>query len=103
MPNTCIFFSATSLVTYAGERFDFILEANQEIDNYWIRFRGLMDCDERFTKARQVAVLHYDGAMEKEPEGDPTWEESHQEGLVSTSVYYNNKFDVIISLKISNF
>lgn len=49
-----------------------------------------MDCDERFTKARQVAVLHYDGAMEKEPEGDPTWEESHQEGLVSTLIHYEN-------------
>lgn len=39
--------SATSLVTYAGERYDFVIEANNEIDNYWIRFRGLMDCDER--------------------------------------------------------
>ncbi|XP_047510342.1 laccase-like [Pieris napi] len=73
--------TATSLVTYAGERFDFVLETNNEIDNYWIRFRGLMDCDERFTKAKQVAVLHYEGAMEVEPSGDPTWEELHNEGL----------------------
>ncbi|XP_063393914.1 uncharacterized protein LOC134679036 [Cydia fagiglandana] len=73
--------TATSLVTYAGERYDFILEANNEIDNYWIRFRGLMDCDEVFTKAKQVAVLHYEGAMESEPPGDPTWEELHNEGL----------------------
>ncbi|XP_013191002.1 uncharacterized protein LOC106135292 [Amyelois transitella] len=73
--------TATSLVTYAGERYDFILDANNEIDNYWIRFRGLMDCDERFTKAKQVAVLHYEGAMEREPDGDPTWEELHNEGL----------------------
>ncbi|KAL4713687.1 hypothetical protein ACJJTC_004218 [Scirpophaga incertulas] len=73
--------SATSLVTYAGERYDFILEANNEIENYWIRFRGLMDCDERFTKAKQVGVLHYEGAMENEPPGDPTWEELHNEGM----------------------
>ncbi|CAK1547706.1 unnamed protein product [Leptosia nina] len=73
--------TATSLVTYAGERYDFVLETNNEIDNYWIRFRGLMDCDERFTKAKQVAVLHYEGAMEVEPSGDPTWEELHNEGL----------------------
>lgn len=44
--------SATSLVTYAGERYDFLLKADSEIDNYWIRFRGLMDCDERY-------YLHY--------------------------------------------
>ncbi|XP_068624063.1 uncharacterized protein [Battus philenor] len=73
--------TATSLVTYAGERYDFILDANKEINNYWIRFRGLMDCDERFTKAKQVAVLHYEGANDGEPSGDPTWEELHNEGL----------------------
>lgn len=45
---TCMFLfvAATSLVTYAGERYDFILEANNQIDNYWIKYRGLMDCDE---------------------------------------------------------
>lgn len=36
----------------------------------------------RFTKAKQVAVLHYEGAPDVEPEGDPTWEELHNEGLV---------------------
>uniref|UniRef100_A0A1A9W9Z6 Uncharacterized protein n=1 Tax=Glossina brevipalpis TaxID=37001 RepID=A0A1A9W9Z6_9MUSC len=56
-----------SIVTYAGERFDFIVNANQIIDNYWIRFKGLMDCDERFTSAFQVAILRYDGAPPKEP------------------------------------
>lgn len=55
------FFSADSLVTYAGERFDFILSADQPKNLYWIRFRGLMDCDERFTKAHQVALLEYKG------------------------------------------
>ena len=29
--------------------------------SYWIKFRGLMDCDDRFTSAFQVAVLNYDG------------------------------------------
>ncbi|XP_030755871.1 laccase-2-like [Sitophilus oryzae] len=52
---------AESLVTYAGERFDFGINADQEKKLYWIRFRGLMDCDERFTKAHQVAVLEYEG------------------------------------------
>ncbi|CAL7934818.1 unnamed protein product [Xylocopa violacea] len=60
---------AESLVSYAGERFDFVVETNQNPDNYWIRFRGLMDCDERFTKAYQVAVLRYEGATEEDPDG----------------------------------
>ncbi|XP_046614059.1 laccase-1-like [Neodiprion virginianus] len=71
---------AESLVTYAGERFDFILQANQKQDNYWIRFRGLMDCDERFTRANQVAILRYMGAPEVEPTATVSYERN-----VSTS------------------
>ncbi|XP_075220852.1 uncharacterized protein LOC142324090 isoform X2 [Lycorma delicatula] len=56
-----------ALVTYAGERWDFIVKASGEIKNYWIRFKGLMDCDERFTKAHQVAILRYVGAPKEEP------------------------------------
>ncbi|GBP81803.1 Laccase-11 [Eumeta japonica] len=89
---------STSLVTYAGERYDFILEANNEIDNYWIRFRGLMDCDERFTKARQVGVLHYEGALENEPMGDLTWEESHNEGLQLNALNKGEEEDETVSV-----
>lgn len=67
----------SSLVTYAGERFDFVVMANQPVANYWIRYRGLMDCDERFTKAYQVAVLRYAGAVEEHPsEIHPIWDET---------------------------
>ncbi|XP_026666521.1 laccase-1-like isoform X2 [Ceratina calcarata] len=65
---------ADSLVSYAGERFDFVIETNGTVDNYWMRFRGLMDCDERFTKAYQVAVLRYEGAVERDPNGTVTYE-----------------------------
>ncbi|XP_018402155.1 PREDICTED: laccase-4-like [Cyphomyrmex costatus] len=58
---------AESLVSYAGERFDFIINMDQPVDNYWMRFRGLMDCDERFLSAYQVAKLQYEGAPDKEP------------------------------------
>ncbi|XP_075156466.1 multicopper oxidase 1 [Haematobia irritans] len=57
-----------SIITYAGERFDFILNANQPVGNYWIRLKGLMDCDERFTSAFQVGILHYDNANSEEPQ-----------------------------------
>lgn len=56
-----------SFVTYAGERFDFVVTADQAIDNYWIRVRGLLDCDERYWKAHQGAILRYSGALDKEP------------------------------------
>ncbi|XP_065091239.1 uncharacterized protein LOC135712206 [Ochlerotatus camptorhynchus] len=63
-----------SFVSYAGERFDFILRANQPVGNYLMRFRGLMDCDERFTSAYQVAVLRYRGAPEVEYDAWPSYD-----------------------------
>lgn len=56
-----------SLVSYAGERFDFVVTANQVPGNYWIRIKGLMDCDERFLKAHQGAILRYNGAPNEDP------------------------------------
>lgn len=48
----------SSFVSYAGERFDFIVNANQEPGSYWIRVRGLLDCDERFASAYQVCIFY---------------------------------------------
>lgn len=71
-----------SFVTYSGERFDVIVNANQDIDNYWIRFRGMISCARN--KAHQVAVLHYEGAnMDEYPAGVPSYETSKREGVVS--------------------
>lgn len=42
-----------------------------------------MDCDARFTKAHQVAVLHYDRALDEEPDLEIGWELAAKEGLVS--------------------
>lgn len=78
-----IFFLADSVVTYAGERFDFVLNADQPVGLYWMRFRGLMDCDERFKSAHQAAVLQYKGASDTDyPEGDLDYEQARKEGLV---------------------
>lgn len=68
----------TFLVTYAGERWDFIVNANQQVGNYFIRARGLMDCDERFTSSFQMAVLHYQGASDEDPSGKPSYEISRK-------------------------
>ncbi|XP_017770706.1 PREDICTED: laccase-2-like isoform X2 [Nicrophorus vespilloides] len=77
-----------SLVSYAGERFDFVLNANMEKGLYWIRFRGLMDCDDRFTSTHQVAVLQYEGASKTDfPDGPiPNYQDSHNDGLQLNSL-----------------
>ena len=44
-----------------GERIDFVLNANQSIDNYWIRIKGMADCEE--TSIFQTAVLSYTNSV----------------------------------------
>uniref|UniRef100_A0A1Y1K8C1 Laccase n=2 Tax=Photinus pyralis TaxID=7054 RepID=A0A1Y1K8C1_PHOPY len=73
---------AESIVTYAGERFDFIINADQPVDLYWIRFKGLMDCDERFRSAHQAAVLQYKGSSKSSyPQALLSYAKAHKEGM----------------------
>ncbi|KAK4310942.1 hypothetical protein Pmani_017529 [Petrolisthes manimaculis] len=51
-----------SLTIFGGERWDFVVSANQSIGSYWMRFQGLLDCDDRFKSAHQVVVMRYEGA-----------------------------------------
>ncbi len=46
-----------------GERYDFILDANQPVGNYWLRAWSSA-C------APAVAIIRYEGAPEEDPEGD---------------------------------
>ncbi|XP_065347467.1 uncharacterized protein LOC135944434 isoform X1 [Cloeon dipterum] len=86
-----------SVVSYAGERFDFVLSANQSIGRYWIRIKGLMDCDERFRSAFQAAILTYEGAnMSKEPEPFVSYKNAHREGKQLNSLNLDS-FDEDIS------
>ena len=58
-----------SLVLGAGERVDFVLHANQSsstASNYWIKLRGLGDCED--DSIYQTAVLHYDDDDDALPE-----------------------------------
>ncbi|XP_060581710.1 uncharacterized protein LOC132738260 [Ruditapes philippinarum] len=68
-----------SFIIFAGERFDFVLNASQPVGNYWIRVRGLGVCG--FSKVKQVAILRYAGAPDEEPTGSTTWEDADRPGL----------------------
>ncbi|XP_069684675.1 uncharacterized protein [Periplaneta americana] len=71
-----------SIMINGGERYDFVLEANQAVGNYWVRFRGLDSCDSKNTKVHQLAVLHYDTADENLPAGTPTFEDAIADGVL---------------------
>lgn len=48
-----------SITSYPGETYDFILNANQDEDVYWMKFKGEIDCVKDDEQICQVAVLDY--------------------------------------------
>ena len=56
---------------YVGQRYSFILEANQPVDNYWIRALP-QGYPSNFTNGLNSGILRYVGAPETEPENKTT-------------------------------
>lgn len=61
---------------WAGERVDFVLNANQSAKNYWIKVRGFHQCaPSNSTKGIfQGAILHYDSVDLQYPAGPLSYE-----------------------------
>lgn len=49
--------TVNTLYSLAGERYDFVVQANQQPGNYWIRVKPIGFCDGQV--AEQFAVLSY--------------------------------------------
>ena len=57
-----------SIQIYAGQRYSFILTANQTIENYWVRaLPNVGGPSQDFTNGYNSAILRYDTADEVEP------------------------------------
>ncbi|XP_014471746.1 PREDICTED: laccase-4-like [Dinoponera quadriceps] len=69
-----------SVTSFAGERYDFILHANQSVGTYWIQVRGMGGCSE--TRVQQLAMLRYKGASKKPQLQAPAYNEGLPQGLV---------------------
>ena len=61
-----------------GTRFDFVLNADQSIGNFWLRVLGIGDCEG--AKANGMAIVRYNQADFKEPDTDPAIDDN---GIVS--------------------
>jgi len=51
--------TVSNLTLHGGERFDFVLQANQEPNLYWIRVQGMADC----VNSSQKALLRYSTSL----------------------------------------
>ncbi|KAI0756298.1 laccase [Daedaleopsis nitida] len=58
--------SVDSIQIFAGQRYSFVLTANQAVDNYWIRANPNFG-NTGFTGGINSAILRYDGAPASEP------------------------------------
>ncbi|XP_068204135.1 uncharacterized protein [Palaemon carinicauda] len=72
--------TVSSIVMYSGERFDVVIETDQEVDNYWIRFTGILDC--QHTQTVQGAILRYEGAPEELPKETLVYNPDYPAGIV---------------------
>ncbi|KAI1790742.1 laccase [Ganoderma leucocontextum] len=72
-----------SIHIFAGQRYSFVLTANQTVDNYWIRAKpnlGYLS----FESGMNSAILRYEGAPETEP--TPSFPPASVKPLVETAL-----------------
>ncbi|XP_043504919.1 laccase-5-like [Polistes fuscatus] len=60
------------IISLTGERYDFVLNANQNSGSYWIQLRGLDECAPK--KIIQLAVLVYDNNVVLPQTSRPTYD-----------------------------
>lgn len=72
-------------ITVLGERYDFVINANNKVDSYWIQLRGIASC--KNNAIQQLAVLQYEGAASNTLSNSsaPTLNAPLPEGIVSCS------------------
>lgn len=86
-------FVVDSLVMYAGERFDIVLHADQPVDNYWMRFTGLLNCNT--TKAHTLVHINYVGADCIDPTTPVGYNVHHAPKLVRSQISLNRFIAII--------
>lgn len=63
-----------------GERYDFVINADQPPGAYWIQVRAIGNCG--ITQVQQLAVLYYAGRSDKPSSNPPTYDRGLPKGVV---------------------
>lgn len=70
------------VVFSSGERYDFVITADQPVGAYWIQLRGLGECG--IKRAQQLAILRYARGPYQPASAAPTYDVGVPQGVVST-------------------
>lgn len=68
----------------SGERYDFVITADQPVGAYWIQLRGLGECG--IKRAQQLAILRYARGPYQPATAAPTYDVGVPQGVVSRTV-----------------
>ncbi|XP_018803993.1 PREDICTED: laccase-5 isoform X2 [Bactrocera latifrons] len=69
-----------TIISFSGERYDFIINANQPVGAYWIQVRGLGECGIRRTQ--QLGILRYARGPYQPASAPPTYDVGIPQGVV---------------------
>lgn len=68
--------------THTGERYDFVINADQPVGAYWVQLRGLGECG--IKRVQQLAILRYARGPYQPASAAPSYDVGIPQGVVST-------------------
>ncbi|XP_070065997.1 uncharacterized protein stw isoform X3 [Drosophila virilis] len=72
--------NVNTIISFSGERYDFIITADQPVGAYWIQLRGLGECGIR--RAQQLAILRYARGPYQPASAPPTYDVGIPQGVI---------------------
>ncbi|XP_078042066.1 uncharacterized protein LOC144472650 [Augochlora pura] len=88
----------TSIVSYAGERYDFVINTDQSPGAYWIQLRALEECD---MGIQQLAILQYNNASMTPFIDEPTYSGGLANGTILNPTIGNCEQEVANAVCVS--
>lgn len=79
----CLVFVCLLPFFFLGERYDFVISADQPVGAYWVQVRGLGECGIR--RVQQLAILRYARGPYQPTSVAPTYDVGLPQGVVSRS------------------
>ncbi|CAB0033411.1 unnamed protein product [Trichogramma brassicae] len=72
--------NVNTIISFSGERYDFVVTANQPVGAYWIQLRGLGECG--IKRAQQLGILRYARGPYQPAARPPTYDVGLPQGVV---------------------
>ncbi|KAJ1520200.1 hypothetical protein ONE63_004411 [Megalurothrips usitatus] len=69
-----------TVISFSGERYDFVITADQPVGAYWMQVRGLGECGE--ARAQQLAIVRYARGPYQPRTQAPTYDVGLPQGIV---------------------